>query len=55
MYVNHRPYVDVTEEDLHKALSKVMDGKDVSKEKLQLLLQQYGNDLILNIRRADAI
>lgn len=42
VYVNHRPYVDVTQDDMNKALSKVMEGSDISREKLQLLLQQYG-------------
>jgi CBS-domain-containing membrane protein len=42
VYVNHRPYIDVTQDDINKALSKVMEGSDISQDKLQRLLQQYG-------------
>ena len=54
VYINHRPYVDVTREDILQALTKAFDREDadytgqpsdeskLSKEKLKLLLQSYG-------------
>lgn len=59
VYVNHRPYLDITKDDLLQALSKCLDSQSedvsgtvsdnsvVSRAKVQSLLQQYGE--LINI------
>jgi hypothetical protein len=54
VYVNHRPYVDVSQETILKALSLAVDESNegfngevtpetkISKEKLTALIQQFG-------------
>ena len=59
VYVNHRPYLDLSKQDLLNALAKVsketnqslVDSSQISRSKLYSLLQEYGETM--HVRELD--